>query len=83
MKKIRVKAVNSIHNTEITLELGLIRILTPHQMRRIEKELCGISGCECLSHVKFYGPDGDEWRSHLDSAYHTGLGKYFTTFMIA
>ena len=38
---------NRFHNTSVTVRANLGDILTDGQMRRIRRELCGISDCRC------------------------------------
>jgi hypothetical protein len=46
----RIKITNDFHGTEVTLlasvEAGILR-LTPRQVSRARRELCGHAGCTC------------------------------------
>ena len=38
---------NTIHNTSVRLRADWGQQLTVSQMRRAERELCGLQGCQC------------------------------------
>ncbi len=38
---------NTIHNTKVRIRAHLGQTLTPAQVRRIRRELCGVRGCTC------------------------------------
>jgi len=62
---------NTFHRTSVNVKAKPGDKLSPSQLRRIRRALCGVSGCHC----------GDQWgvrggRYHIDFAEETVLDEY-------
>jgi len=51
---------NDFHNTEARIRASIGDTLTPSQVRRCRRTLCGIKGCTCGGALSERGPQHDD-----------------------
>jgi hypothetical protein len=43
----KITLVSQYHNTRITINMTLLEVLSPSQVARIKRKLCGMADCYC------------------------------------
>jgi len=64
VKTKKIKLYNDFHGTEVTLRVKN-NIVTPCQVKRAWRELCGIKGCTCGDQLGGRGPQEVQYNIYL------------------
>ncbi len=67
----KITLTNDFHNTEATVIVNDSMMLSNSQIKRAQKKLCGMSGCECSNAAgtrgRQYLPDGSRFDLSFDA----------------
>jgi len=67
---------NDFHNTEIRVRAAAGDVLSPSQVARIRRALCGMADCVCSGHTGVRGAQPDGISVEVEYGYRPGEDKY-------